>query len=143
MRCDFIEWRNTMHKRTGVSANPAPAGPEHGHLFELGKQQTDATLKMQKELLDEYEKASRAWLARMKSEMALYKSDGEPLRSRRTGCLARVRVAAYANGRRRWTAIVRRRSEDDGCHHKIIQRARRTTGLRKSNRNSALPPITI
>ena len=61
-----------MHKRTGVSANQAPAGPEHGYLFELGKQQTDATLKMQKELLDEYEKASRAWLARMKSEMALW-----------------------------------------------------------------------
>jgi hypothetical protein len=61
-----------MTKRTEASANPAPAGSEHGQLFELGKQQTDAMLKMQKELLDEYEKASRAWLARMKSEIALW-----------------------------------------------------------------------
>jgi hypothetical protein len=29
-------------------------------------------LKMQKEQLDEYESASRAWLARVKSEMALW-----------------------------------------------------------------------
>ncbi len=56
-----------MSKRTGDSA-----GPEHAQLFKLGKQQTDATLKMQQELLDEYEKANRAWLARMKSEMALW-----------------------------------------------------------------------
>jgi hypothetical protein len=61
-----------MTKRTEASANPAPAGSEHGQLFELGKQRTDATLRMQKELLEEYEKASRAWLARVKSEMALW-----------------------------------------------------------------------
>jgi hypothetical protein len=61
-----------MTKRTGVSANPTPGAPEHGQFFKLGKQQADATLKMQKELLDECEKASRVWLARVKSEIALW-----------------------------------------------------------------------
>jgi Phasin protein len=59
-------------EKYNVSEDGDPAGPEHGQLFELGKQQTDAILKMQKELLEEYEKASRAWLSRVKSEIALW-----------------------------------------------------------------------
>jgi hypothetical protein len=38
----------------------------------LGKEQTDAMLGMQKELLDAYEQASQAWLARVKSEVELW-----------------------------------------------------------------------
>jgi hypothetical protein len=37
--------------------------------FKLGKEQTDTMLGMQKEVLDAYEQASRAWLARVKSEV--------------------------------------------------------------------------
>ena len=37
-----------------------------------GKEQTEAMLGMQKELLDAYEQASRAWLARVKSEVDLW-----------------------------------------------------------------------
>src|SRR5262245_13850923 len=40
--------------------------------FKLGKEQTEAMLGMQKELLDSYEQASRAWLARVKSEVDLW-----------------------------------------------------------------------
>ena len=40
--------------------------------LKLGKEQTDAMLGMQKELLDAYEKASQAWLARVKSEVDLW-----------------------------------------------------------------------
>jgi Phasin protein len=38
----------------------------------FGKQQTDAMLGMQRELLDAYEQASRSWLARVKSETELW-----------------------------------------------------------------------
>jgi len=38
----------------------------------LGKDQTEAMLNMQKELLDAYDQSSRAWLARVKSEGDLW-----------------------------------------------------------------------
>jgi hypothetical protein len=38
----------------------------------LGKEQTEAMLGMQKELLEACEQASRAWLARVKSEVDLW-----------------------------------------------------------------------
>ncbi len=41
-------------------------------LLKLGKEQTEATLKVQKELLDAYEQASRAWIARVQSEVDLW-----------------------------------------------------------------------
>jgi hypothetical protein len=41
-------------------------------LFQLGKRQTDTVLNLQKELLDAYEEASRAWLSRVKSEVELW-----------------------------------------------------------------------
>ena len=40
--------------------------------LELGKEQTEATLGLQKELLEAYEQASRAWLERVKSEVDLW-----------------------------------------------------------------------
>ena len=40
--------------------------------FKLGKEQSDAMLGMQKDLLETYEQASRAWLARVKSEVELW-----------------------------------------------------------------------
>jgi hypothetical protein len=49
------------------STNPSSANPG-GQLLDLGKGQTEAMLKMQKELLDAYEQTSRAWLARVRSE---------------------------------------------------------------------------
>jgi hypothetical protein len=44
------------------TAPRSPAGEEH----------TEAMLKMQKELLGAYEETSRAWLARVKSEVELW-----------------------------------------------------------------------
>ena len=38
----------------------------------LGNEQTEAMLSMQKELLDAYDQSSRAWLARVKSEVELW-----------------------------------------------------------------------
>jgi Phasin protein len=48
-----------------TSVNPMSA-------FAKGQEQTEAMLGMQKELLDAYEQASRAWLARERSEVDLW-----------------------------------------------------------------------
>jgi hypothetical protein len=55
---------------TGDATAPAGVGP--AQFLQLGKERTEAMFKMQKELLDEYEKASRAWVARVKSEVELW-----------------------------------------------------------------------
>lgn len=61
-----------MANKTGYSAAVAPTGLEPAQIFQLGKERTDAMLNMQKELLDEYDAASHAWLARVKSEIDLW-----------------------------------------------------------------------
>ena len=40
--------------------------------FSLGQEQTEAAAALQKELLEAYEQASRVWLARVQSEVALW-----------------------------------------------------------------------
>ena len=59
-----------------MSSRPADTSPSS---FRLGKEQADAMLSMQKELLDSYEQASRAWLARVKSEVELWSELAEKL----------------------------------------------------------------
>jgi Phasin protein len=41
-------------------------------MMQLGKERTEAMLAVQKELLEGYEEASRAWIARVKSEVELW-----------------------------------------------------------------------
>jgi hypothetical protein len=52
------------------SSGIAGAAPET--FLKFGREQTEATLGMQKELLEAYEQASRAWLARVHSEIELW-----------------------------------------------------------------------
>jgi len=58
------------HKTTADAA--IPAGPDAAQFFQFGKERTEAMLNLQKELLDEYEQAGRAWLERVKSEVELW-----------------------------------------------------------------------
>ena len=60
--------------------------------FELGQEQTAAMLNVQKELLGAYEEASRAWLARVKSEVDLWSWLAAKLTATRSAPEA---VAAY------------------------------------------------
>ena len=52
------------------SSDAAGAGPEA--FLKIGREQTEATLEMQKQLLETCEQASRAWLARVHSEVELW-----------------------------------------------------------------------
>ena len=60
--------------------------------FEMGQQRMEAMLTMQKELLGAYEEASRAWLARVKSEVELWTGLAQKLTATRSVPEA---VAAY------------------------------------------------
>ena len=62
-----------------------------------GQERTEAAMALQKDLLASYEEASRAWLARVQSEVALW-SD---LASRSVGNVFEMRFGADENGRRR------------------------------------------
>ena len=75
----------------------------------LGKEQTEAMLSMQKELLDAYDQSSRAWLARVKSEVDLWSRSGQEavsgsIRPGRRGayqqCVAQRMQMAAEDGRR-------------------------------------------
>jgi hypothetical protein len=63
-------------------ASSRPADPATS--FNVGREQTEAMLGMQKELLSSYEEASRAWLARVKSEVDLWSALAAKLMTTRT-----------------------------------------------------------
>jgi predicted phage tail protein len=54
------------------------------HMFKMGKEQTDAMVNVQKELLDAYEQASRVWLARVQSEVDLWSNLANKLSATRS-----------------------------------------------------------
>ena len=58
----------TRSENTARSASEKSPMPP----FDFGKEQTEAALNMQKELLAAYEQANRAWLARVQSEVELW-----------------------------------------------------------------------
>jgi len=59
-----------MASQTRETAASAGVGAES--FLKLGREQTEATLKIQKDMLEAYEEASRAWLARVQSEVELW-----------------------------------------------------------------------
>jgi Phasin protein len=92
-----------------MSSRPADTSPPS---FGLGKEQADAMLSMQKELLDSYEQASRAWLARVKSEVDLWSALAAKLSTTRSvpealsayqECMAQRMQMAAEDGQRMLT----------------------------------------
>src|SRR5215468_2217438 len=61
-------------------------------LSAFGKAQTEGMLNLQKELLETYEQASRAWLDRVRSEVELWSRLGEKLTATRS--VPEVQMAA-------------------------------------------------
>jgi hypothetical protein len=53
-------------------ASKSESNPESLPFLPIGKEQTEAMLEMQKEVLKAYEEAGQAWLERMKAEVALW-----------------------------------------------------------------------
>jgi hypothetical protein len=103
-------WAVMSHKGGGSDMvskpNESTSSEKSGQtpFFELGKEQTEAMLGMQKELAQAYEQASRDWLARVKSEvdlwtelaakMAATRSVPEALRAYQVCVAQRVQMAA-------------------------------------------------
>jgi hypothetical protein len=70
---------------TVVSKSSDPSAKSGaGSFLQAGNEQTKAMLNMQKELLDTYDQASRAWLARIKSEVDLWSELAAKLSSTRS-----------------------------------------------------------
>jgi hypothetical protein len=92
--------------------------------LKLGKEQTEAMLGLQKELLDAYEQASRALLARVKSQVDLWSKLAAKLAATRSAPEA---VGAYQecvtrwmqNGRGRRAAFLRRLSKGHANDHGV------------------------
>lgn len=62
-----------MNKRLAEQpANTPSFGPGPAQFLEFGKVQTDAMLCVQRELLDAYAEAGRAWTARVKAEVEFW-----------------------------------------------------------------------
>jgi len=55
-----------------LTESMAAAESAQTSMFKFGKERTEATLGIQRELLDTYDQASRDWLARVKSESELW-----------------------------------------------------------------------
>ena len=51
---------------------PAPAASGADPYSKLGREQTEASFKIHKDMLEAYEEASRAWLSRVQSEVELW-----------------------------------------------------------------------
>jgi hypothetical protein len=60
------------------------AGLSPDSFFKFGREQTETTLGIQKELLETYEQASRAWLARVRSEVELWSDLAAKLQATRS-----------------------------------------------------------
>jgi hypothetical protein len=60
-----------MALRREITVAPKPDDAAMSFLAR-GKEQSEAALRVQKDLLDSYEKASSAWLGRVKSEVELW-----------------------------------------------------------------------
>ena len=90
-------------------------------LLKLGKERTDAMMTLQRDLLDAYEQASDAWLARVKSEADLWSGLAAKLTKASSAPDA---VAAYQEGlaeRMRMAAEDGRKLAEDT--RKIMKRA--------------------
>ena len=92
-----------MTAKSSDSSTPFP---------KFGKEQTEAMLGVQKELLEACEQASRAWLARIKSEVDLWSGLATKLAGTRSppgsaGGISGMPRAADANGRGRLATALR------------------------------------
>jgi hypothetical protein len=87
-------------------------GMSQSTLLELGEEQTDAMVNMQKELLLAYTQTSRSWLARVKSEVDLSSQLAEKLGKDPTpaggvGRLSAMCPVTRVDGSRGWAAAAR------------------------------------
>jgi hypothetical protein len=114
-----------MASKPGEAAgSAADAGPMS--IFKLGKERTDAMLATQNELLETYEQASRAWLARVKSEVDLWSELAKKLTATRSVPEAMQSYQECVSKRMQMAAEdVRRLSEE--CE-KVMHKVTRSMG---------------
>jgi hypothetical protein len=101
----------TVGSKPSDAKNPSSA--QSGPFLEVGKQQTEAMLRVQKELIDAYEQANRAWLERVKSEVDLWSELASKLAATRSVPEALQAYQACAMQRMQMAAEDARRLADE------------------------------
>jgi len=69
-RSSLMGGNTVMASRDATSSTDAQSGSVP--FFNIGQERAEVAVALQKELLEAYEQASRAWLARVQSEVALW-----------------------------------------------------------------------
>jgi hypothetical protein len=103
----------TVGSKPSDAKNTASAQSGPMPFLEVGKQQTEAMLRVQKELIDAYEQASRAWLERVKSEVDLWSELASKLTATRSVPEALEAYQACATQRMQMAAEDGRRLADE------------------------------
>jgi uncharacterized protein (DUF885 family) len=105
-----------------VSASKADPMP----FFNVGQERAEAAVTLQKELLEAYEQASRAWLARVQSEVQLWSDLAAKLTAARSVPEAMEAYTKCVSQQMQMTAEDGKRLLDD-CQ-KITQRIAKSLG---------------
>jgi hypothetical protein len=123
--------RGTIMSGKSTSSGSGKSAPPP--FFELGKEQTEAMLNMQKELMDAYEQASRAWLLRVKSEAELWSELAAKLTATRSVPEAMEAYQTFIAQRMQMAAEDGRRQSEDA--QAMVQRL---TGFRPEGRHTGI-----
>jgi hypothetical protein len=91
-----------------------------------GQERTEAAMGLQKELLASYEEASRAWLARVQSEVALWSDLASKLSATRSVPEALETYSKCVSERMKMAADDGRKLADEA--HKITQKITKSLG---------------
>jgi hypothetical protein len=117
--------KKIMASRDTTSSTDAQSGSVP--FFNIGQERAEAAVALQKELLEAYEQASRAWLARVQSEVALvvrasHEADSHALGPGSPRSLHEMRIAADANDCGARTTRVQGLPTDYAKNHQVVDK---------------------
>jgi hypothetical protein len=105
--------KKIMASRDTTSSTDAQSGSVP--FFNIGQERAEVAVALQKELLEAYEQASRAWLARVQSEVALWSELATKLTHE-------MRIAADANDCGGRTTRVQGLPTDYAKNHQVVDK---------------------
>ncbi len=108
------------------TAGSAPDKADAPQFLNWGQERTEAALALQKELLAAYEEGSRAWLARVQSEVALWSDLASKMSATRTVPQALETYSQCVSQRMKMAADDGRLMADEA--QKVVQKITKSLG---------------
>jgi hypothetical protein len=109
-----------------TTSSTAARGEDMQSFLNWGQERTEAALALQKELLAAYEEASRAWLARVQSEVALWSDLASKMTATRTVPQALETYSQCVSQRMKMAADDGRLMADEA--QKVVQKITKSLG---------------